>query len=304
MRACDGGVTAAFPANHEISSHEFQLLQELVRSHTGISLSDHKRSLVASRLGKRLRALNLGSFRSYYDFLVGERGAEELEQFVNAMTTNKTDFYREPVHFEFLEREIIPVLKMRAARTGERRIRIWSAGCSTGEEPYTIALTLCEALGRLLTWDVRILASDIDTEVLAKADRGVYPRERVVDIPPALLHRYFLQGTGDNEGLVKVAPSLRTLVTFRRINFLDNPWPIRGLFDCIFCRNVIIYFDKATQTRLMQRFADHLKDDGYLFLGHSESLHGMSERFAFVRNTIYRRTGSQESMCRAGGAST
>jgi chemotaxis protein methyltransferase CheR len=285
-----------------ISNQEFQLIQQLVKEHTGISLGEHKRSLVASRLGKRLRALNLGSFRSYYDFLVGERGAEELENFVNAMTTNKTDFYRERVHFDFLEREIVPALKARAARTGERRVRIWSAGCSTGEEPYTIALTLCEGLGRLLTWDVRILASDIDTDVLAQAERGVYARERVTDIPPPLLHRYFLEGTGSNAGFVKAGRELRSLVTFRRINLLDEPWPIHTVFDCIFCRNVIIYFDKATQNRLMERFAEYLKEDGHLFLGHSESLYGVCDRLAFLRNTIYRRIAGNEPVSRTAGA--
>jgi chemotaxis protein methyltransferase CheR len=273
----------------EISDPEFHLIQTLVHRHTGISLSEHKRSLVISRLGRRLRALELPSFRSYCDYLEGAEGAGELENFVNAITTNKTDFYRERVHFDFLAQEVIPALKTRAARTGERRIRIWSAGCSTGEEPYTIAVTLREGLGSLLGWDVRILASDIDTNVLAHATAGIYAADRVADIPEAILRAQFLRGTGGNAGSVRVRPEIQSLVTFRQINLLGEPWPIRATFDCIFCRNVIIYFDKPTQARLMQRFAQFLKDDGYLFLGHSESLHGICEQFAFLRNTIYRK---------------
>ena len=221
MRAHDdvGGVSLV--GDSAISDEEFSLIQSLIKAHTGIALSEHKRSLVAARLGKRLRALELPSLRIYYDYLTGPDGAAELENFVNAMTTNKTDFYRERPHFDFLEREVFAALKARAAQTGERRIRIWSAGCSTGEEAYTISLTLCESLGRMLAWDVRILGSDIDTDVLAQASAGIYPQERTGEIPPALLQRYFLRGTGTKAGLVKVGRDLRSLVTFRRINLLE-----------------------------------------------------------------------------------
>lgn len=277
-----------------ISDREFRLFQDLVKASTGIDLTEHKRNLVCSRLSKRLRALGLPSFGRYHDYLIAETGQAELEHFVNAITTNKTDFYRENWHFEFLEQEIVPALKARAARTGERRIRIWSAGCSSGEEPYTIAITLREAIENLSAWDVRILASDIDTEVLARSAKATYPEERVAEIPRPLLERSFLQGTGEQAGLVQVAQEVRNLVTFRRINLLEEPWPIRTVFDCIFCRNVIIYFDKPTQRRLMERFATYLKEDGYLFLGHSESLYGLSDQFAFLRNTIYRKHGGHE----------
>jgi chemotaxis protein methyltransferase CheR len=283
-----------------VSDEEFTLIQSLIKAQTGIALSEHKRSLVASRLGRRLRALGLPSLRTYYDYLMGPNGTAEMENFVNAMTTNKTDFFREPAHFEFLEREVLPGLMARALRTGERRIRIWSAGCSTGEEPYTISLALCETLGKMLAWDVRILASDIDTEVLRRASEAIYPQERASEIPTALLQRYFLRGTGSNAGLVKVGREIRSLVTFRRINLLEEPWPIRTLFDCIFCRNVIIYFDRTTQCRLMSRFAATLKDDGYLFLGHSESLHGVSDQFGVLRNTIYRKAPASRGPARTG----
>lgn len=272
-----------------ISDQEFRLFQDLVKAHTGIALTEHKRNLVCSRLGKRLRALGLASFRTYYDYLSAEAGQVELEHFVNAITTNKTDFYREKPHFDFLEQELVPAWKARAARTGERRIRIWSAGCSSGEEPYTLAITLRKTIENLPAWDVRILASDIDTEVLGRAMQGVYSAERVAEIPRSVLERCFLQGTGAHDGLVQVIPEVRNLITFRRMNLLEPQWPIRTLFDCIFCRNVIIYFDKPTQRRLMERFAAYLKDDAYLFLGHSESLYGMSDEFTLLRNTIYRK---------------
>jgi chemotaxis protein methyltransferase CheR len=276
-----------------ISDQEFHQIQRLVKESTGIALSEHKRSLVVSRLGKRLRALELDSFRGYTEYLTGPTGAGEWEQFVNAITTNKTDFYREPVHFEFLAQEVLGGLKARASRGGDRRLRIWSAGCSTGEESYTIAITVRDGLGSLLTWDARILASDIDTNVLELAARGIYAAERVVDVPPAILRRHFLRGAGTQAGLVKVAPETQGLVTFRRINLLETLWPIRTSFDCIFCRNVIIYFDRPTQERLMRQFAELLRDDGYLFLGHSESLHGICEQFEFLRNTIYRKKTSR-----------
>jgi chemotaxis protein methyltransferase CheR len=300
MRAHENLAVAALVGAGGISDEEFTLIQTLIKAQTGIALSEHKRSLVAARLGKRLRALELPSLRTYYDYLMGPDGKAELENFVNAMTTNKTDFYRERAHFDFLEREVVPALKARAAQTGERRVRIWSAGCSTGEEPYTISLTLCEALGRMLAWDVRILASDIDTDVLSQAAEGIYPQERVSEIPSALLRRYFLRGTGNNAGLVKVGREIRSLITFRRINLLEEPWPIHTLFDCIFCRNVIIYFDRATQCRLMSRFAAKLKGEGCLFLGHSESLHGVCDQFSFLRNTIYRKLPASTAAAQAG----
>lgn len=287
-----------------ISDQEFRLFQDLVKVHTGIALTEHKRNLVCSRLGKRLRALGLPSFRKYYEYLSAEAGQVELEHFVNAITTNKTDFYRENPHFDFLEQELVPAWKARAARTGERRIRIWSAGCSTGEEPYTIAITLRKAIENLLAWDVRILASDIDTEVLARAAQGIYSADRIGEIPKSIVERHFLQGTGAHDGLVQVTPEIKKLITFRRINLQDAQWPVHTLFDCIFCRNVIIYFDKPTQRRLMERFAGYLKDDGHLFLGHSESLYGMSDRFIFLRNTIHRKREGRRAAAPDGAGMT
>jgi chemotaxis protein methyltransferase CheR len=277
-----------------LGDREFQLFRKLIHAEVGISLGEHKRELVRSRLSRRIRATGAASFQQYYDRLMaGDLGSDERIRMINAITTNKTDFYRERVHFQFLERQIVPALKARAARTGDRRVRIWSAGCSTGEEPYTIAITLRESLENLLAWDVRILASDIDTDVLAQAAEGIFAEERVQEIPLPILRRFFRRGTGAYAGLVQVAGEVRQLVSFRRINLLEVPWPIRTSFDCIFCRNVIIYFDKPTQRRLMERFADFLQDDGHLFLGHSESLYGISDRFDPLQNTIYRKAADR-----------
>ena len=280
-----------------LTDKEFQLFRGLIHAEVGISLGDHKRELLRSRLSRRLRVHGCSSFQEYHDRLMaGELGADERVRMLNAITTNKTDFYREKPHFDFLAAEVVPTLKAAAAKMGDRRIRIWSAGCSTGEEAYTLAITLRESLGNLLTWDVRILASDIDTDVLEQASRGIYPAERVEEVPTDILHRYFRRGMGAHAGLVQVAEELRRLITFRRINLLEEPWPIRTVFDCIFCRNVMIYFDKPTQGRLVERFAGCLKEGGYLFVGHSESLYGISDQYVFLHNTIHQKTGTGSRM--------
>jgi chemotaxis protein methyltransferase CheR len=272
-----------------ITDREFDLFRRLVHRHAGIALSEHKRQLVQARLAKRLRALGLESFTEYYTLLTEhDPHGEETTRFVNAMTTNKTNFFREPHHFDYLAREWIPAVKDRAVRRGDRSLRIWSAGCSTGEEPYTIAIVLSEGLGSLLGWDLRILASDIDTEVLERAARGTYTLEQVSAIPPDARARHFLRGRGQHDGLVQARPELRAPIAFRRINFLDDPWPIRARFDVVFCRNVLIYFDRPTQRRILERFVGLLKPDGLLFLGHSESIHGLLDGLVHLGNTIYR----------------
>jgi chemotaxis protein methyltransferase CheR len=282
-----------------LTEKEFQLFRRLIHAEAGISLGDHKRELLRSRLSRRLRAHGCHSFQEYHDRLMaGELGADEQVRMLNAITTNKTDFYREKPHFDFLAAEVVPGLKAAAAKMGERRIRIWSAGCSTGEEAYTIAITLRESLGTLRTWDVRILASDIDTDVLEQATGGIYPAERAEEIPTCILHSSFRRGTGTQAGQIQIADELRRLVTFRRINLLEEPWPIRTVFDCIFCRNVMIYFDKPTQGRLVERFAGYLKEGGYLFLGHSESLYGISDQYVFLHNTIHQKAGAGNLLSR------
>src|SRR5581483_5988820 len=204
-----------------------------------------------------------------------------------------TDFFREPAHFIFLKDTVFPQLLERAQRGGARRLRIWSAGCSTGEEPYSIAMTLREHFGPPPGWDVKILASDIDTEVLHKAEQGVYAVDHMHDVPGLLRQKYFLRGTGANAGRVRVRPELQELIKFRRINLIEEPWPIHTRFDLIFCRNVIIYFDRPTQQRLFERLAEYLHDDGYLLLGHSENLHWLNDLFVSQGNTIHRLAKSQ-----------
>jgi chemotaxis protein methyltransferase CheR len=271
----------------EFTDGDFDFLSSLVTSHTGIMLGGHKRQLVYGRLTRRLRQLGIASFAQYCRY-VERHLDEELGELVNAITTNLTAFFREHYHFEHLAEHALPD---RMAKCGSnRRLRLWSAGCSTGEEPYSIAMTLAETLGSdLPAWDARILATDIDTQVLARADGGVYPEERIEGIAPERKQRWFRRGTGRNQGKVRVDDRLHELIAFRPLNLMDSLWPMRGPFDIIFCRNVVIYFDKSTQARLFDRYADLLAPDGYLYVGHSESLHGMSTRFKLIGRTIYQR---------------
>jgi chemotaxis protein methyltransferase CheR len=271
----------------EFTDRDFEYLRALVTGNTGITLGDHKRQLVYGRLTRRLRQLGLATFEQYCRYLDQHRD-EELGELVNAITTNLTSFFRERHHFEHLAQQALPCL---AGRDGtRRRLRIWSAGCSTGEEPYSIAITLAETLAAdLPARDARILATDIDTQVLARAASGVYPEERAEGIEPSRRRRWFRRGCGTNAGQVKVDPSLQELIVFKQLNLMDGNWPMRGPFDAIFCRNVVIYFDKPTQRRLFDRFADLVAPGGYLYVGHSESLHGVCERFRLIGRTIYQK---------------
>jgi chemotaxis protein methyltransferase CheR len=266
------------------TERDFDRIRILVRRHTGIALSEAKCDLVYNRLAKRLRQLRLESFESYCALL--ESGdTEELVQLVNAITTNLTAFFREAHHFDYLAEALLPVLMQEKAHS--RRLRIWSGGCSSGEEPYSIAMVVQEALPAS-GWDAKILATDVDSNVLATARRGVYSVERVNGISRQRLQRWFRKGTGTNTGLVQVVPALQALITFRQLNLM-HAWPMRVPFDIVFCRNVVIYFDKGTQRRLFDRFADILDRQGYLFLGHSESLFKVTDRFEPLGQTIYRK---------------
>jgi len=278
-----------------LSDADFREFQSLVFKLCGIHLSDAKRQLVKSRLQKRLRHYGLTGYRQYYDMIVANRDPEELTAFINCITTNKTDFFREPHHFQYITNTFVPEV-LEQVRTGKmrKRLRVWHAGCSSGEEPYTMAITLLEALKGGEGWDIRLMASDIDTNVLDQAERGVYGADRVSTIPIHLLHKYFLRGRGDSEGSVKVRDSVREMIEFRKIN-LNDIWPIRPetKFDVIFCRNVIIYFNRDTQRKLFSRFYDHLRPGSVLFIGHSESLLNVSDSFESLGNTIYRVPGGR-----------
>ena len=273
-----------------LTESEFSLLRDLVHEVTGIKMADAKRQMLRTRLSKRLRALNLKSFKEYYDLLESQiPSGPEMTEFINAVTTNKTDFYREPHHFEFVRKQVIPEIE-RNQRTGTRQLRVWHAGCSTGEEPYTLAITLHECLTQPNLWSIRQLATDIDSCVLEHAIKGQYELDRLDPIPQSLKSRYFLKGKGEKSHLAQVKPELAEWLTFRRLNLLADPWPFSQStqFDLIFCRNVMIYFDKPTQQRLVERFRQCLAPGGYLFIGHSESLFGISNGFSSLGKTIYK----------------
>lgn len=272
-----------------ISDKEFRQLREFIYLHTGIALSDHKRALVCSRLGKRLRHIGLQKYQDYYHLLVEQDpNGDELTHMINAITTNKTDFLREPHHFDYLCKTLFPEWRKQLTAHGRRRLRIWSAGTATGEEAYSIAMTVLDAFPDIAQWDIKILATDIDTNVLARAERGIYSLSQVQRIPEPQLRRYFLKGVKGCSGYVRVKPALQNLIRFRHLNLMQNPWPMHGPFDVIFCRNVIIYFDKTTQRSLLNRMETLMHPGAHLMLGHSEALHGITSRFDFVSHSIYR----------------
>lgn len=264
---------------------DFRCIQQLVSEHTGIALSDAKQDMVYSRLSRRVRALKLDNFRSYCQLISKEKNDQELIEFVNSITTNLTSFFRENHHFEFLRNELLPQLLR--DKQDSRRLRIWSAGCSSGEEPYSLAMVARESVPA--DWDLRILATDLDSNVLARAASGIYDAERVEGLPRERLKRWFRKGVGNNAGKVRLVPELQSLISFKQLNLM-KAWPVNGPLDIIFCRNVVIYFDKPTQRILFDRYADLLHENGHLFVGHSESLFKVSERFKLLGKTIYQRT--------------
>lgn len=277
------GPQSALLREYPFSDEDFQCVRRLVQERIGIWLSDAKRELVYGRLSRRLRALGLHGFGEYLQLLQSGEG-DELQQFCNAITTNLTAFFRERHHFQVLTESLLPALARNNADS--RRIRIWSAGCSTGEEPYSIAMVLLETLGNLRGWDIRILATDVDTAVLRHARHGVYAGERLEKLEGERLLRWF-EPTADGSHH-RVCAELRSLVFFKTLN-LVGAWPMRGPFDVIFCRNVVIYFDRQTQRRIIGRMATLQQPGDYLFLGHSESLLEVSTDYRLVGQTIYRR---------------
>jgi chemotaxis protein methyltransferase CheR len=268
------------------SDSDFAFIRQMVEQHAAIKLPDSKRQMVYGRLVRRLRELRLGSFAEYVALLRDDPGGPEFVNLINAVTTNLTSFFRERHHFDVLEEKVLPELQQRNA--SNRRIRVWSAGCSTGEEPYSIAITLRGSSLLSQGWDARILATDIDTKVLATAESGVYGIDRIRDLPEDLKRRGFLRGRGEASQRVRVRPEMQELITFRQLNLME-PWPMRHRFDVIFCRNVVIYFDKPTQARLFDRFADQLNEGGYVFLGHSETMHNLTTRFRLLGQTVYQK---------------
>ena len=290
-----------------MGQEEFRLFRDMIHRHTGIWLRDNKQVMLASRLARRLREHSIGSFADYYDFVEAcNDGGVELGELINCVTTNKTSFFRERHHFEFLSEKVMEEIARRpqTSRTSQdsgaatgKTLRIWSAACSTGEEPYSIAITLLDKLSRFPAglqsgWDLRVVGSDIDTKVLAAATRGVYSSDVLNDIDPELRCRYFLRGKENMNGYVRVKREVLDLVVFQRINLMDSSWPLSGTFDVVFFRNALIYFKQETQDLFLRRIVRHIKPGGYLFLGHSEHIPWLQGILEPLRNTIYRVRGS------------
>ncbi|HEY0593788.1 MAG TPA: protein-glutamate O-methyltransferase CheR [Thermoanaerobaculia bacterium] len=267
-----------------VSDREFASFRSLIYEVAGIHLGESKRALLAARLARRVRQLGLASFSEYYDHVERE-GEPELTRLLDAITTNETHFFREPRQFEAIERTVIPSW-LEADRP--RLVRVWSAGCSTGEEPYSIAMLLHDSLAAR-GWSIEILATDLSTRVLAQAEEGEWSIERAAEIPERYLKRYMLRGTGTKSGRMAAGDELRAMISFRRLNLNDARWDVEGSFDLIFCRNVLIYFDGESKRRVIARLLDRLAPEGLFLLGHSESLCGWNHGLRGAGPTMYRR---------------
>ncbi len=274
--------------DEKMSTRDYTRLSNLIYEQAGIRLGPEKKTMLEARIKRRLKALNLDSYDRYCNQLFGPRGLkEELVPLIDVVTTNKTDFFREPGHFGFLVDKALPELT--AGEGGGRPLLVWSAGCSTGEEPYTLAIVLSEYALAHPGFRFRILATDISTHVLAKAETGVYSTEVVSPVPVALRRKYLMGSREPGSDRVRVVPELRRLIEFRRLNFMDADYGLAGKADAIFCRNVIIYFDRTTQEQVLRRLSRHLAPGGYMFVGHAETLHDMDLPLTPVAPALYRR---------------
>ena len=270
-----------------MGSREFASLSRFIYEQCGIKMPEAKKTMLEGRLQKRLRVLGLKSFSDYIDYLFGPEGKErEVVPMIDLVTTNKTDFFREPDHFDYLRDRVLPEWR---ERYPSRRLLVWSAGCSTGQEPYTLAMVLSDVASRWPGFDYQILATDISTRVLEQARQAVYSEAVLEPVPSAMKCRYLLRSKDRSSGLARIVPELRAKIKLRRLNFLEDDFGLREPLDVIFCRNVIIYFDRPTQTRLLQRFYSHLRVGGYLFMGHSETLSGLDVPLVSVAPTVYRK---------------
>ncbi len=271
----------------EMTDGDFRKISALIYELCGIHLHEGKKELVKARLGKRLRAGQFPSFREYYQYVVADPSGEELTHLLDSIATNFTSFFREPQHFDYLQKEFLPEVSA-WKKDAQKRLRFWSAGCSSGEEPYSLLISLYENLPNFSSWDVKILATDISQKILKTAMEGIYPQERIASLPARLKKKYFLRGENQWEKHVKVKDFLKQPIRFQHFNLLDS-LALQEPFDCIFCRNVMIYFDKKTQARLVNGFYDYLAKGGVFFIGHSESLAGITHRFRYVKPAIYRK---------------
>jgi len=278
------------PLRVSMTNEEFHRFSSFIESELGIKMPPGKKLMLEARLQKRLRVLRLSSFGDYYKYVFeGKSGDSELIFLIDAVTTNKTDFFREAGHFDYLRGNVLPALAQEEGVGLRRPIAVWSAGCSTGEEPYTLAMVLSEFAAGVSGYRFTVLATDISTRVLEAAHAGVYEEEKVEPVPMALRRKYLLRSKDREQKLVRIAPALRSLIQFRRLNLMDPDFGMREQIDVIFCRNVVIYFDRATQERLVGRLASCLRPGGYLFMGHSETLAGMQVPVSSVAPTVYRK---------------
>jgi chemotaxis protein methyltransferase CheR len=272
--------------DESISDRDYTRLCDLIYKQAGIHLGSGKKTMLEVRIKRRLKDLNLPSYSRYCDYLFSGPGLErELTSFIDVITTNKTDFFREPQHFDFLSNRALPELS-----TTGRPFLLWSAGCSTGEEPYTLAMLLSEYGLAQPGFQFHILATDICTTVLSKAALGIFPASAIKPVPGALVRKYFLRGRSPGSDRVRIVPELRRLIEFRRLNFMDADYGIAERADIIFCRNVIIYFDRPTQQRILSNIARHLVPGGYLFVGHAEVLRDMDLPLIPIAPALYKRT--------------
>jgi chemotaxis protein methyltransferase CheR len=283
-------LTGTAPRLRELSAAEFQQFATLIHDVAGISLHESKHSLMVRRLGARVQELGLTSFGDYYDHVWADGTGDELVMLLDLITTNETHFFREPVHFDLLEHRIFPQwLSDAAAGRRERRLRVWSAACSTGQEPYSLAMLLLAHFPATHGWHVELLATDVSTRALRVAQQATWSAEKAKEIPERYLTEYMLRGVGDNIGLMRATSELRHVVKFARMNLNDETYPVSGHFDLIFCRNVLIYFSTERRAAVIERLTERLTPTGMLFVGHAESLHAHRTRLTPVIPTVYRR---------------
>ena len=272
----------------ELTRGEYELFRRLVYEQSGINLGDAKMQLVRSRLGRRIREGRFRSYRAYFEHIRSDASGRELSDLIDAISTNTTHLFRERQHFDFLTRAIKQWLDDREWCTAHRDLRIWSAACSSGDEPYSIAMTAHDTIGSRSNLGLKILATDISTRMLDAARAGIYDADRLANVPESYRRRYVVRAAGSGRPQMQMSPELRKLITFARLNLINDQFPFRHRFDVIFCRNVMIYFDRSTQEMLVNKMARHLAPGGYLLIGHSESLNSLRHSLAYVQPTIYR----------------
>ena len=275
----------------DLSDREFKLFRDIVYEKGGINLHEGKKELVRARIGKRIRQIGLSSFKDYYEYMVSDDSGHELTQFLDAISTNLTSFFREKKHFDYLESDVLPEIITKEKIDGTNTIKVWSAGCSTGEEPYSLSICLSEFLLKhpeARMWDFKILATDLSTKVLRTAEMGIFHKKRIENIDRAILKKYFQIGQNNWVDHFRIKRQIRSRIEFKRFNLIEA-FPEYNKFAVIFCRNVMIYFDKKIQEQLVNKFYNCLIKGGHLFIGHSESLMGIKHEFTYVKPTVYRK---------------